>query len=259
MNLFPLLANVFNMVFTQLHLYRNEVSTSNAMPDEHLSDAIVRFKLMVINAFIFFMKTDGEVTPGNIAVSAKTETIRNKTRFFSSSNTLNINFSDFLNLEGEALLTPELSQLSQFKRQLVAAIWAHPIFAVVDDESKSQDSTESESKSQNEVNAKDEFLPIFAKLVSSKSALTPLSEFESASALLNYLSKPSVIKRNGIRLSSVDVKHWIKDNSRYAQAAYEHLETLLKRDPDELAMLVKYKTYNKSIVYRALKKHFGEP
>jgi|GEM_PF-2582779 len=246
-NIFPLLASVFNMVFTQLHLYRMEISRTRGMPSEHLSDAIVRFKLIVINAFIFFIKSEGETSEGNIAITTSTETVRDISQFYATSNPLRINFSDFLDIHGKAILTSELSELSKTKRKLVQAIWHHPVFFTP------EHSTE-ETK---------ELLPRFIKLGRGDSAETENkgefelpSNFASAKALLNYLSDPKTISRKGKRIANQDVTNWAERYHDVAREFNDRLMMLLNKDLDELIRLEGNPTTNTGIVYKVLLKHF---
>lgn len=135
-----LLSCVFNKVFTQLHVMRAEAG--KIFKNDYLTHTAKRFEYLVINAFATFMKT-GAVVLQNIAITENTATIENAKEFARKDPSFRGNVIPFVGARPEKPCSdttwttlPVNNNAGQQVEYifLLRAIWAHPLFDLVNDE-----------------------------------------------------------------------------------------------------------------------------
>jgi hypothetical protein len=137
-----LLSCVFNKVFTQLHVMRAEAG--KIFKNDYLTHTAKRFEYLVINAFATFMKT-GAVVLQNIAITENTATIQDAKEFARKDPSFRGNVIPFVGARPEkpcsdsTWTTLPVADDSNAGQQvenifLLRAIWAHPLFDLVNDE-----------------------------------------------------------------------------------------------------------------------------
>lgn len=127
-NFFPLFQDVFFKVFTQLNLYRS-ISTGTKKEDIYLSDVIRRFEYFFINALITSTKKYGSVSNENIAMNTDVDTLSDRTSFLRKSSPARINFSGFLDVDGNIEEGKEEVKDERYNlfKELVSAILSNPM------------------------------------------------------------------------------------------------------------------------------------
>lgn len=115
-----LLSAVFNKILTQIGYLRKSFKTMKVSHDDELIDLALRFKYIAINSFAFFLKENGLRVKSNIAIDTKVDTLRNVTKFTSSSNTYRENIGWIENSDS-------------MEAKFISAIAEHPIFVTQDD------------------------------------------------------------------------------------------------------------------------------
>lgn len=129
-----LLHSVFNKTFTQLHLLRCE---SNKLVDESLTTIVKRFEYILINAFASFMKPSGVIN-ANIAKTPNTDNIKDFDKFRVQETVFVRNVEHFIGQKtGDSksgYAEPKSRLFVKYYRneiELLRAIWDHPIFEIV--------------------------------------------------------------------------------------------------------------------------------
>lgn len=92
--LIPLLHSVFNKVFTQLSILRENSKKTN-FDEEHLTSLTKRFQYIFINTVASFLKQDGVVN-ANIALGAKTENVINYDKFRKQESVFTRNVEQYI-------------------------------------------------------------------------------------------------------------------------------------------------------------------
>ncbi|MCL6408064.1 hypothetical protein EXT70_20745 [Dickeya dadantii] len=128
-NLIPLLSAVFNKTFSQLNLLVRNFSENKkgAFNDEHLSDLAKRFEYIFINALISFLRDGKTVVNTNVAIGARSSSVRDFNDFMQKDKTLSRNISGILTVSQTGKkIAPEIKDEPFAK--LITAMWDHPIF-----------------------------------------------------------------------------------------------------------------------------------
>lgn len=126
-NLLPLLSSVFNKVFSQLHLFKENGKIP--VEGETLTDVVRRFEFITVNAFATFLMTNSVVVKANTAQSTNLESIRQYAKFKGSDRVFFRNVSTLVDYDKKTAL-----QSKGIIAQLLEAVWNHPIFHVANKE-----------------------------------------------------------------------------------------------------------------------------
>jgi hypothetical protein len=124
-SLLPLLNSVFNKVFSQLHLFKENGKVP--VEGETLTDMVRRFEFITVNAFATFLMNHSVVVKANTAQSTTLESIRDYAKFKSSDRVFFRNVSTLVDYDKKTAL-----QDKGIIAQLLEAVWNHPIFDVYD-------------------------------------------------------------------------------------------------------------------------------
>ncbi|QOL14806.1 antiviral RADAR system adenosine triphosphatase RdrA [Dickeya dianthicola] len=128
-SLIPLLSAVFNKTFSQLNLLVRNFSENKkgAFNDEHLSDLAKRFEYIFINALVSFLRDGKTVVNTNVAIGARSSSVRDFNDFMQKDKTLSRNISGILTVSHTGKkIVPEIKDEPFAK--LITAMWDHPIF-----------------------------------------------------------------------------------------------------------------------------------
>ncbi|MGC6231883.1 antiviral RADAR system adenosine triphosphatase RdrA [Hafnia paralvei] len=129
-NLVPLLHFVFNKVFSQINVLRENVDKL-ILTGEHLSDLAKRFEYIFINALASFMR-EGNVINTNVATGADSATVRDINVFIKYDKTLSRNIMGIVkvtdNLSKKINLLPNKNYA-----KLLTSMWNHPIFELANE------------------------------------------------------------------------------------------------------------------------------
>ncbi|ACZ76761.1 conserved hypothetical protein [Dickeya parazeae Ech586] len=128
-NLIPLLSAVFNKTFSQLNLLVRNFSENKkgAFNDEHLSDLAKRFEYIFINALVSFLRDGKTVVNTNVAIGARSSSVRDVNDFMQQDKTLSRNISGILTVsQAGKNIVPKIKDEPFAK--LIKAMWDHPIF-----------------------------------------------------------------------------------------------------------------------------------
>lgn len=130
-NFIPLLSSIFNKVFTQINILRENVQDRKKFKDEHLFDLTKRFEYIFINALASFVR-EGSVVNTNVATGAESARVRDVYSFIKYDRTLSRNISGIFKITDE---NPDrLTRISKKDyAKLLAAMWTHPIFELAND------------------------------------------------------------------------------------------------------------------------------
>ncbi|WES88363.1 antiviral RADAR system adenosine triphosphatase RdrA [Dickeya fangzhongdai] len=128
-SLIPLLSAVFNKTFSQLNLLVRNFSKNKkgAFNDEHLSDLAKRFEYIFINALVSFLRDGKTVINTNVAIGARSSSVRDFNDFMQKDKTLSRNISGILTVsQAGKNIVPEIKDEPFAK--LITTMWDHPIF-----------------------------------------------------------------------------------------------------------------------------------
>ncbi|MHA6306357.1 antiviral RADAR system adenosine triphosphatase RdrA [Hafnia paralvei] len=130
-NFIPLLSSIFNKVFTQINILRENVQDRKKFKDEHLFDLTKRFEYIFINALASFVR-EGSVVNTNVATGAESARVRDVYSFIKYDRTLSRNISGIFKITDE---NPDrLTRMSKKEyAKLLEAMWTHPIFELAND------------------------------------------------------------------------------------------------------------------------------
>lgn len=130
-NFIPLLSSIFNKVFTQINILRENVQDRKKFKDEHLFDLTKRFEYIFINALASFVR-EGSVVNTNVATGAESARVRDVYSFIKYDRTLSRNISGIFKITDE---NPDrLTRISKKDyAKLLAVMWTHPIFELAND------------------------------------------------------------------------------------------------------------------------------
>ena len=130
-NFIPLLSSIFNKVFTQINILRENVQDRKKFKDEHLFDLTKRFEYIFINALASFVR-EGSVVNTNVATGAESVRVRDVYSFIKYDRTLSRNISGIFKITDE---NPDrLTRMSKKEyAKLLEAMWTHPIFELAND------------------------------------------------------------------------------------------------------------------------------
>ena len=130
-NFIPLLSSIFNKVFTQINILRENVQDRKKFKDEHLFDLTKRFEYIFINALASFVR-EGSVVNTNVATGAESVRVRDVYSFIKYDRTLSRNISGIFKITDE---NPDrLTRISKKDyAKLLAVMWTHPIFELAND------------------------------------------------------------------------------------------------------------------------------
>lgn len=130
-NFIPLLSSIFNKVFTQINILRENVQDRKKFKDEHLFDLAKRFEYIFINALASFVREDSVVNT-NVATGAESARVRDVYSFIKYDRTLSRNISGIFKITDE---NPDrLTRMSKKEyAKLLEAMWTHPIFELAND------------------------------------------------------------------------------------------------------------------------------
>lgn len=255
LNLFPLFSSVFNKVFTQLHIYRQELGKKKNADDEYLSDAVRRFEYLVINAFVYFIK-NGKLSPENIAIAARSKTVRDWESFYNTSAPLKINLEGFLSKQKQAIheTVQDLPSSSKQDKELVQVIWEHPIFNLMENKGE-QPIIPLVTKSRLE-EGKSKFYDETKKLSNSSLYSTRETTGNKDSGLKPLFDGiRSYIEANFGKVTNDNIEKWIASSPPNAQRYYRIIQSLLRAGAT-YSDLDKPRSYAARI-WKKLKKRFG--
>lgn len=137
LSLLPLISAVFNKVFTQLHMLR--VDRTAILKEDFLTDLVKRFEYIVVNSFATFMKPSPVVLT-NIARTVNPKNIRDFNVFKKTSNAFRHNVISFVGGRDDILKEEVKGGFSNKPDELLKAIWAHPLFGLIDNQPSKNDS-----------------------------------------------------------------------------------------------------------------------
>ncbi|MFT6907516.1 MAG: hypothetical protein ACJAS1_004200 [Oleiphilaceae bacterium] len=124
-SLLPLLSSVFNKVFSQLHLFKEQGNVP--AEGETLNSIVKRFEYITVNAFATFLIDDYVVVKANTAQSKKVKSISDDKKFKSSDRVFIRNVAKLVDFDSKTAL-PGKGKIAE----LIEAVWNHPIFDVYD-------------------------------------------------------------------------------------------------------------------------------
>ncbi|HGW4594070.1 TPA: antiviral RADAR system adenosine triphosphatase RdrA [Proteus mirabilis] len=202
-NIIPLLSSVFNKIFTQLNILKNE----KIKDSESLFSLIKRFEYITINAFASFIKKDNVIN-SNLAITAQPETILNFDSFIKRDNTLSPNLSDLISkpLQNKKALNDDKESI------FIELVWNHPIFKLNDNLQLSNNYI----IGKRDTDAQGDNNDLINKLLERK------KEYQIASGFKNIV--------NVKRLSNKIVKNWAKNNNKNAKEIFYHIINVLPED-----------------------------
>lgn len=133
-NIIALLSAVFNKTFSQLHLLRVNYHKKK-LEDDNLTDAIFRFKYILLNNFGYFLNFDGDSVSANLALSTPVMTLRDELKFKNSSPTYKKNMAwvdDIIKQNENNHLSEEENKenIKLIAAKFIDAIAHHPIFKI---------------------------------------------------------------------------------------------------------------------------------
>ncbi|MBI6315950.1 hypothetical protein JEP63_19640 [Proteus mirabilis] len=202
-NIIPLLSSVFNKIFTQLNILKNE----KIKDSESLFSLIKRFEYITINAFASFIKKDNVIN-ANLAITAQPETILNFDSFIKHDNTLSPNLSDLISkpLQNKKALNDDKESI------FIELVWNHPIFKLNDNLQLSNNYI----IGKRDTDAQGDNNDLINKLLERK------KEYQIANSFKNIV--------NVKRLSHKIVKDWAKNNKENAKKIFYHIIDVLSED-----------------------------
>ncbi|MFY8299490.1 antiviral RADAR system adenosine triphosphatase RdrA [Pseudoalteromonas sp. SS15] len=123
--LLPIFVYMFNKTFTAFNSFKMDsfFKKETDYHDEHLTDHIKRFELMLVNAAHTAM-IEGTAVTANVAITKTQETIRNPERFRNSDRTLTAN---------RTILEDEIPDTNAPQRLFIKALESHPVFNLIND------------------------------------------------------------------------------------------------------------------------------
>lgn len=200
-NLIPLLSAVFNKVFSQLKVLReNILKDKDSFKNEHLSDLAKRFEYIFINALASFVR-EGVVIKTNVATGARSSSVRSYAKLTQTDRTLSRNISSILTPPSDS--DDEISALKKDDYAiLLKAMWCHPIFKLV----------------------KSDAYPIGSnRVVNNNENPEVISEIEEMSfyELRDYYYSHS----GNLTIRTSDVAVWAEENPVEAREIYERMKS----------------------------------
>lgn len=223
-NLIPLLNDIFYDVFDQTERFSaanktTKIGTRGTITGvdgettlEYLSDLAQRFKYVFMNSMAIHIKK-GMVVDTMVAVSTRTETIRDIKLFFSTNKTISRNYQDILELSK----LPNIELREEAKNEigyLLYAMWQHPLFQL------SNDTTYP-------IGPIDREMLDVIKNNNNKTELLPAFHLMMPKDLQEYYRLANGY--NTINLK--EVKQWAKNAPEEAREIFTRLDELKEQDP----------------------------